>query len=139
MNAFVDSALQHARTGLLVVDPDHLFQEDVVALTAADENIDILATAEGIEDAFHSALRLAPDVIMIGWGPEVRPFVNAVDSMSGDGLAPHIVIVITGDILSTPGLGSLLLRPEVSLVVRSQLPQLLPRLSALHAERGLLH
>lgn len=139
MNARVPDTVSQARTGLLVVDPDHQFCEDVFAFTAGDESIDVLATAEGIEDAFDSALRLVPDVIMIGWSPDVRPFVNAVDSMSGEGLGPHIVIVIPGDILSTPGLGSLLLRPEVSLVVRSQLAQLLPRLSSLHVERGVLH
>lgn len=120
-----------------MVDPNNLFQEDVVAFAAGDANIEVLGTVQGIEDAFHITLRLAPDVIMIGWSPEVRGFVNAVDSMHGDGLAPHIVIVISNDILSTPGVGSLLLRPELSVVVRSQLAQFLPRLSAVHAERGL--
>jgi DNA-binding NarL/FixJ family response regulator len=77
MDACASTPLQHSPTRLLLVDTDNLFLDDVGGALQANENIDVVATARSIEDAYDCAARHKPDVIVISWGKASRAFVHA--------------------------------------------------------------
>ena len=133
------SIAEQGRTSLLLVDTEDSFLNDILDLIEADKSLKVIAVTHRIEDAFHRAVTLTPDVIMIGWGPAVKPFVEAVETLCAGRAPPRIVIVLAGDITNTPGLGLLSIMPSVSFIVRSQLPRMLPRLASMQTTGALVH
>jgi len=128
MDACAATALQHNRTRFLLVDTDNLFLDDVGGTLQANEDLDVVATARSIEDAYDCAARHTPDVIVISWGSASRAFVHAaLATRSAPRGNPLIVIVLPRGITSVPGLSTLSLMPNVALVVHEQLEKLLLR------------
>lgn len=128
MDARTSTTLTQDRTRLLLVDTDNLFLDDVGTTLQTNEDVDVVATARSIEDAYDCAAKHTPDMIVIGWGMASRAFVHAaVETLFSARANPLIVIVLPGDITSIPGLSTLSLMPNVALVVHSQLEKLLRR------------
>lgn len=135
----LQSISRRGRTSVVLVDTEDHYLDDILDLVEADANLEVLALANRLDDAFHRAVTLSPDVIIIGWSPAVRAFVDAVETLCVGRVPPQIVIVLPGDITATPGLGMLSIMPTVSFVVRSQLPLMLPRLASIRAASATLH
>lgn len=132
MDAYTPTAPWHDRTRLLLVDTDNLFLDDVGRTLQANQDVDVVGSVRCIGDAFDSAFRHCPDVIVISWGVASRAFVHAaVETLDSPRGKPLVVIVLPGDITSTPGLRALSLMPNVALVVNTQLEKLVRRHAAL--------
>lgn len=128
MDPCASPLLQHSRTRLLLVDTDNLFLDDVGGALRANEEVDVVATARSIEDAYDCAAKHTPDVIVIGWGKASRAFVHAaLASQSSAGTNLLVVIVLRGGITNVPGLTSLSLLPNVALVVHERVEKFLLR------------
>jgi DNA-binding NarL/FixJ family response regulator len=128
MDACASTALQHSPTRFLLVDTDNLFLDGVGGALQANENIDVVAIARSIEDAYDCTARHKPDVIVISWGKASRAFVHAVlANHSSAQTKPLIVIVLPRGITSIPGLTSLSLLPNVALLVHEQIEKLMLR------------
>lgn len=138
MDACASPSRHHDRTRLLLVDMDNLFLDDVGGALRANAEVDLVATARSIEDAYDCAARHTPDVIVIGWGAASRAFVHAaLASRSPARTNPLIVIVLSRGVSSVPGLTSLSLLPNVALVLHEQVEKLLLRdTSFLGTDRG---
>ncbi|HCZ17600.1 MAG: hypothetical protein AW09_002284 [Candidatus Accumulibacter phosphatis] len=139
MDACASTALQYSRTRFLLVDTDNLFLDGVGGALQANENIDVVAIARSIEDAYDCTARHKPDVIVISWGKASRAFVHAVlANHSSAQTKPLIVIVLPRGITSIPGLTSLSLLPNVALLVHEQIEKLMLRHNS-SKPPGLLH
>ena len=57
MDACASTVLQHSRTRFLLVDTDNLFLDGVGGALQANENIDVVAIARSIEDAYDCTAR----------------------------------------------------------------------------------
>ena len=131
MDACASTTLQHCRTRFLLVDTDNLFLDGVGGALQANENIDVVAIARSIEDAYDCTAKHQPDVIVVSWGKASRAFVHAVLANPSSAHAkPLIVIVLPRGMTSIPGLTSLSLLPNVALVVHDQVEKLLLRRGA---------
>lgn len=139
MDACASPPLQHDRTRLLLVDTDNLFLDDVGGALLSNEEVDVVATARSIEDAYDCAARCTPDVIVISWGKASRAFVHAaLANRSSAGTHPLVVIVLRRGTTSVPGLISLSLLPNVALVMHEQVEKFLLRHTSSES-RVLLH
>ena len=128
MDACASTPLPNDRTRLLLVDTDNLFLDDVGRALRASEEVQVVATARSIEDAYDCATRCSPDVIVISWGKASRAFVHAaLANRSAAPTSPLLVIVLRRGITNVPGLTSLSLLPNVALVVHDQVEKLLLR------------
>lgn len=128
MDVRASNAPQHDRTRFLLVDTDNLFLDGVGTSLKANEDADVVATARCIEDAYDSAARHDPDVIVVGWGAMTQSFVRAAAASAfSSGAGPLIVVVLPRGITGIAGLGTLTLTPNVTLVVIEQLEKLLLR------------